>query len=309
METIIKDTNFFFPGQIKLEQGLISDKYYFKNNTLLEIITDRIILEGNLLHNGIPYLGQFITSLGNQLIKQNDGLFKTNLTRNPEINFCFRSSLNENVKFYVGDYLNGLIWREYIAGRRLFGITELKDGMSLNDKLDKQIILLFTKDNFGNYRYRDIKDIQNSEIVKFNEGLFIFQKKLKEIFKTGKRAAKKAGYELAGTTYSFAQNGDTFLLNDFIHSINNSTYLKFEKDNNIIENLNIYEYFNGFIKTSERGSYLIKEPTINDLGVYFSKCRTLYKALTGTEFEPYVSKNLVSELLKKIHSILKENLQ
>ncbi|MDA3952989.1 MAG: hypothetical protein PF485_05045 [Bacteroidales bacterium] len=308
MATIIRDTDFTFPGQVNLEHGIIKDKYYFTNNRILELVTDRLILDGNLMYNGIPYLGQLIVSLGNQLTDHANGYFKMNLIRNPEINFCFRLPIEENVKFYIGDYLNGLIWNEYKDGRRLFGNTELDDGLSLNAKLNKQLILLFTKDNYGNYRFREIKDNEQNETFEFPESLYLIQKKIKEVFNIGKKHANSSGYELAGTTYCFVKDKNNLLLNDFIHTPYNSIYLKISKDSNYIENLNLFEYFEEYIQTNRDRKNHIKEPGPKELELYSKKCFDLYNALMGKDFEPVESKNLISDLLKKIHAILREKI-
>lgn len=305
MTTIIKHTDFSFTNQINLERGLIKDKYFFSNHILLEIITDRLILDGNLLQNGISNLGQLITSLGFKLTQHLEGYFKTNVLKSPEINFCFRLANNDSIKFYIGDHLNGLIWKEYRNGKRDFGLLQLNNNLTLNTKLDKQLILIYTKDNFGNYKLREINDKSDSLNVELPESLFLIQKKLKEVFKAGKNHAFKTGYNLAGATYTFSTDKNRLIINDFIHNIDNAIYFKIQKDNSI-ENLNLYEYFEDYVELNRNRKNSLKEPELKELEEFSNKCIRLYKDLTGNEFVPFESKNLISELLKTIHQILKE---
>jgi phosphoribosylaminoimidazole-succinocarboxamide synthase len=310
MEAVLKGTNFKFPGQTGFVKGELIDFYYLNHKVSVEIYTDRVVINEINNQYGVPYLGQLITRLGNKLMPHASGYFNFSDIKYSELNVVIRRKNNNLLKVYIGDYLNGDIWNEYKAGKRLLNNINLDNDLKKDTKLENQIILFYIGNDSNSFSNIAIDDILNDGFIKKTEDIDLFLNKVRALYKTGKSFAEKAGYVLAGASYLFCKNSNELLLADFIHTPNNAIYYEYEKTNPVLvkENLYLYEYFEEIVTNLTKNKKYIKNFVPKLDSQYFEdysvKCFDLYKKLTGEVFIPLITNNLTSIILKNIHNFL-----
>lgn len=310
MEAVLKGTNFKFLGQTGFAKGELIDFYYINHKLAIEIYTDRVVINGITNKDGVPYFGQLITRLGSKLMQHASGHFNFSDIKYSEINVVVRKKNDNLLKVYIGDYLNGDIWNEYKAEKRLLNNIKLDNDLKKDTKLEKQIILFYIGNDCDSFSNIAVDDILNNGLIKKTEDIFLFIKKVQSLYKTGKSTAENAGYVLAGASYLFCRSSNELLLADFIHTPNNSIYFKYEKPNPVLvkENLYLYEYFGKITTNLIEENKNIKNfvPLLDSqyFEDYSTKCFDLYKKLTGEVFMPFITSNLTSIILKNIHNFL-----
>ncbi|HSM62941.1 MAG TPA: phosphoribosylaminoimidazolesuccinocarboxamide synthase, partial [Gillisia sp.] len=86
MKNTIIDTNFNFPGQIKVYKGKVREVYHLENDLLVMIATDRLSAFDVVMPKGIPYKGQILNQIATQMMDATKDIVPNWLEATPDPN-------------------------------------------------------------------------------------------------------------------------------------------------------------------------------------------------------------------------------
>lgn len=215
---------FQFPNQIGIYQGKVRDVYYFNNNLLVMVVSDRISSFDIVLPPLIPYKGQVLNQIAAYMLKATANICPNWLLDVPAANVSVgRRCEPFKIEVVVRGNLAGHAWRVYSSGERNLCGNILPEGLKENDFLPHPIITPSTKAVKGHD-----EDITTDEIIA--QGLASKQdweqmeNYAHQLFESGKHIAQKRGLILVDTKYEFGKIGDEIYLMDEIHTPDSSRY-------------------------------------------------------------------------------------
>ncbi|NNK87416.1 MAG: phosphoribosylaminoimidazolesuccinocarboxamide synthase [Flavobacteriaceae bacterium] len=226
MHSTIFDTNFEFPGQLKVYKGKVREVYYLRNDLLVMIATDRLSAFDVVMPKGIPYKGQILNQIATKMMSATEDLVPNWLIASPDPNVAIGHLCEPfKVEMVIRGYLSGHAAREYNSGKRELCGVPMPDGMKVNDRFPEPIITPATKAEKGNHD----EDIARQEILDrglvSEEDYKILEDYTRKLFKRGSDLAAARGLILVDTKYEFGKTSDgKIVLIDEIHTPDSSRY-------------------------------------------------------------------------------------
>ena len=226
MSNVLVKTDLKIQGLNNKYTGKVRDVYKLKNNLLVIVVTDRISAFDVVLPKGIPYKGQILNQIANNMLSMTEDIVPNWLLATPDPNVSVGKICRPfKIEMVIRGYLTGHAARLYKSGHRKICGINLPDGMKENDKFERPIITPSTKADKGSHD----EDISKEEIIirgivskSDYEALEIYTKKL---FERGTAIAKKQGLILVDTKYEFGKTTEgEIVLIDEIHTPDSSRY-------------------------------------------------------------------------------------
>ena len=226
MSNVLLNTDFKLIGLNNKYTGKVRDVYKLNDNLLIIIVTDRISAFDVVLPKGIPFKGQILNQIANNMLSLTEDIVPNWLLSSPDPNVSVGKICEPfKVEMVIRGYLTGHAARLYKTGHRKICGVNLPDGMKENDKFDKPIITPSTKAESGNHD----EDISKEEII--TRGIVsksdyqTLETYTKKLFERGTAIAKKQGLILVDTKYEFGKTKEgNIVLIDEIHTPDSSRY-------------------------------------------------------------------------------------
>ena len=226
MSDVLLNTDFKLKGLNNKYTGKVRDVYKLNDNLLIIIVTDRISAFDVVLPKGIPFKGQILNQIANNMLSLTEDIVPNWLLSSPDPNVSVGKICEPfKVEMVIRGYLTGHAARLYKTGHRKICGVNLPDGMKENDKFEKPIITPSTKAKSGNHD----EDISKEEII--TRGIVsksdyqTLETYTKKLFERGTAIAKKQGLILVDTKYEFGKTKEgNIVLIDEIHTPDSSRY-------------------------------------------------------------------------------------
>ena len=226
MSDVLLNTDFKLKGLNNKYTGKVRDVYKLNDNLLIIIVTDRISAFDVVLPKGIPFKGQILNQIANNMLSLTEDIVPNWLLSSPDPNVSVGKICEPfKVEMVIRGYLSGHAARLYKTGHRKICGVNLPDGMKENDKFEKPIITPSTKAESGNHD----EDISKEEII--TRGIVsksdyqTLETYTKKLFERGTAIAKKQGLILVDTKYEFGKTKEgNIVLIDEIHTPDSSRY-------------------------------------------------------------------------------------
>lgn len=224
MNQTLTRTDFKFPKQTGVYHGKVRDVYFFGNDRIAMIATDRISAFDVVLPKGIPSKGQVLNQIAAHFLDSTKDIvpnWKIS-TPDPMVTYGIRCEPFK-VEMVIRGYLTGSAWRAYKAGERNLCGINIPEGMKENQAFETPVITPTTKADEGHD-----KNISREEIIA--QGL-ISEEDYKQIeaytyalFARGQQMARERGLILVDTKYEFGKKDGKIYLIDEIHTPDSSRY-------------------------------------------------------------------------------------
>ena len=224
MDTITKP-NFRFPEQLSKYSGKVREVYELEKGILVMIATDRLSAFDVVMPSGIPYKGQILNQIANQMMRATADIVPNWLEASPDPNVSIgRHCTPFKIEMVIRGYLSGHSAREYKAGKRILCGVEMPDGMIENDAFPEPIITPSTKSDQGHD-----KDISKEQIIEkgiVSEVDYLqLEKYTHALFQRGTEISKSRDLILVDTKYEFGKTIEgNIVLIDEIHTPDSSRY-------------------------------------------------------------------------------------
>ncbi|MDO9512548.1 MAG: phosphoribosylaminoimidazolesuccinocarboxamide synthase [Bacteroidales bacterium] len=311
MDTFIA-TEFQFAGQTGFYRGKVRDVYYFEQEFLAMIASDRISAFDVVLERGIPYKGQVLNQIASYFLDATADIVPNWKLATPDpVVTVGRLCEPFPLEMIVRGYLSGSAWRTYKSGIREICGVKLPDGMREHQAFDTPIITPTTKAKEGHD-----EDISPEMILKTGlmnaDDYFALEKYAQALFARGSEMAAQKGLLLVDTKYEFGKADGQIYLIDEINTPDSSRYfyatdypLLFEKG--LPQKQLSKEFVREWLMENDfMGKSGQKQPFMNDDFVKSVSERyiELYEIITGRTFE----RSDVSHLSERIETNLKNYL-
>jgi phosphoribosylaminoimidazole-succinocarboxamide synthase len=224
MATITKP-NFQFPRQLSKYSGKVREVYELENGILVMIATDRLSAFDVVMPSGIPYKGQILNQIANQMMSATADIVPNWLEAIPDPNVSIgRNCKPFKIEMVIRGYLSGHSAREYKTGKRILCGVEMPHGMIENDAFPEPIITPATKSDQGHDEDISKEQIIEKGIVSEVDYLQL-EKYTHALFQRGTEIAKSRGLILVDTKYEFGKTIEgNIVLIDEIHTPDSSRY-------------------------------------------------------------------------------------
>lgn len=230
MKSTLLETNFQFADQIDYYKGKVREVYSLKDDKIIIVATDRLSAFDVVLPKGIPYKGQILNQIADEMLAATSKDVPNWLLEMPDPNVAVGQRCEAfKVEMVVRAYLAGHAWREYKAGKRQICGVSLPEGLKENDRLPQPIITPTTKADQGEHD-EDIskEDILKNQIVSAEDYAVLEDYALK-LFQRGTEIARERDLILVDTKYEFGKNKrGKILVIDEIHTPDSSRYFYLE---------------------------------------------------------------------------------
>ena len=314
MSDVLLNTDFKLKGLNNKYTGKVRDVYKLNDNLLIIIVTDRISAFDVVLPKGIPFKGQILNQIANNMLSLTEDIVPNWLLSSPDPNVSVGKICEPfKVEMVIRGYLSGHAARLYKTGHRKICGVNLPDGMKENDKFEKPIITPSTKAESGNHD----EDISKEEII--TRGIVsksdyqTLETYTKKLFERGTAIAKKQGLILVATKYEFGKTKEgNIVLIDEIHTPDSSRYF----------------YENGYSERQHKGEsqrqlskefvreWLIDnnfqglpgqnlpEMTSHFVSAVTNRYIELYEKIMGEPFKKKFSNNILNRVEKNLNNYL-----
>ena len=310
----LMDTNLQIEGLNSKYTGKVREVYHIQNDLLLMVATDRLSAFDVVMPKGIPYKGQILNQIANQMLKATSDIVPNWLEATPDPNVSIGISCKPfRIEMVIRGYLSGHAARTYKKGGRVLCGVRMQEGMNENDRFDIPIITPSTKAEEGHD-----EDISREEIISkgiVNETDYnLLEKYTKQLFERGSEIAKKQGLILVDTKYEFGKSSTgKILLIDEIHTPDSSRYFYEEgydkRQNEGLPQKQLSKEFvrqwlisNGFKGLEGQKIPKMDETLINSISQRYIE---LYEKITGLSFKKASIDNIQQRIQKNVSEYLK----
>ena len=224
MDTITKP-NFQFPKQLSKYSGKVREVYELEKGILVMIATDRLSAFDVVMPSGIPYKGQILNQIANQMMSVTADIVPNWFEASPDPNVSIgRHCTPFKIEMVIRGYLSGHSAREYKAGKRILCGVEMPDGMMENDAFPEPIITPATKSDQGHDEDISKEQIIEKGIVSEVDYLQL-EKYTYALYERGTEISKSRDLILVDTKYEFGKTIEgNIVLIDEIHTPDSSRY-------------------------------------------------------------------------------------
>jgi phosphoribosylaminoimidazole-succinocarboxamide synthase len=303
---VLMGTNFRFPDQTNFYRGKVRDVYFFGDNTMAMISSDRISAFDVVLPEGIPYKGQILNQIAVRFLEATEDIIPNWKIDSPDPNVTYGHYCEPfKVEMVIRGYLTGHAWREYKEGKRKLCGVVLPEGMVENQKFPEPIITPTTKALIGHD-----EDISREEII--SRGLVSekdydqLEEYTRKIFSRGTEMAAKVGLILVDTKYEFGKKDGQIYLIDEVHTPDSSRYFYTEGYEECLANgINPKQLSKEFVRQwlIENGfqgkeGQIIPKMTKALIESFADRYIELYEAVMGEPFLKKSTKN-ISQRVKR----------
>ena len=310
----LMDTNLQIKGLNSKYTGKVREVYHIQNDLLIMVATDRLSAFDVVMPKGIPYKGQILNQIANQMLKATSDIVPNWLEATPDPNVSIGISCKPfRIEMVIRGYLSGHAARTYKKGDRVLCGVRMQEGMNENDRFDIPIITPSTKAEEGHD-----EDISREEIISkgiVNETDYnLLEKYTKQLFERGSEIAKKQGLILVDTKYEFGKSSTgKILLIDEIHTPDSSRYFyeegydKRQKEGLPQKQLSkefVRQWLinNGFKGLEGQKIPKMDETLINSISQRYIE---LYEKITGLSFKKASIGNIQQRIQKNVSEYLK----
>ncbi|MBT7655011.1 MAG: phosphoribosylaminoimidazolesuccinocarboxamide synthase [Flavobacteriaceae bacterium] len=308
------DTNLQIEGLNSKYTGKVREVYHIQNDLLLMVATDRLSAFDVVMPKGIPYKGQILNQIANQMLKATSDIVPNWLEATPDPNVSIGISCKPfRIEMVIRGYLSGHAARTYKKGGRVLCGVRMQEGMNENDRFDIPIITPSTKAEEGHD-----EDISREEIISkgiVNETDYnLLEKYTKQLFERGSEIAKKQGLILVDTKYEFGKSSTgKILLIDEIHTPDSSRYFyeegydKRQKEGLPQKQLSKEFVRQWLISNGFKGLEGQKIPKMDEILINSISQRyiELYEKITGLSFKKASIDNIQQRIQKNVSEYLK----
>lgn len=214
-------------GLTKLE-GKVRDVYTPSNGDYVVLVTtDRISAFDRVLAN-VPCKGQVLSQVSAWWFSKTSDIIDNHLIATPDPNVVIGKRCTVfPIEFVVRGYITGTtstsMWTNYAKGVRKYCGLDLPDGLTQNQKLDKNVVTPTTKETEHDRLISPAEIVQEGWMSK--EDYEYCAKKALAIFERGQALAAQNGLLLVDTKYEFGKDKDgKIILVDEIHTPDSSRY-------------------------------------------------------------------------------------
>ena len=310
----LMDTNLQIEGLNSKYTGKVREVYHIQNDLLLMVATDRLSAFDVVMPKGIPYKGQILNQIANQMLKATSDIVPNWLEATPDPNVSIGISCKPfRIEMVIRGYLSGHAARTYKKGDRVLCGVRMQEGMNENDRFDIPIITPSTKAEEGHD-----EDISREEIISkgiVNETDYnLLEKYTKQLFERGSEIAKKQGLILVDTKYEFGKSSTgKILLIDEIHTPDSSRYFYeegyYKRQKEGLPQKQLSKEFvrqwlinNGFKGLEGQKIPKMDETLINSISQRYIE---LYEKITGLSFKKASIGNIQQRIQKNVSEYLK----
>ncbi|RYY96743.1 MAG: phosphoribosylaminoimidazolesuccinocarboxamide synthase [Chitinophagaceae bacterium] len=213
-----------FTGQTGFYRGKVRDVYFFGDDRLVMIASDRISAFDVILPRPIPFKGQVLNQLAAYMLNATRAVCPNWLRATPAPNAAIGARCTPfRIEVVVRGNLCGHAWRTYDSGQRMLCGVLMPEGLAENDFFPEPLITPSTKASEGHD-----EDISESELLA--QGLATPEEwdRIKayalDLFAKGNELARAQGLILADTKYEFGTYNGAITLMDEIHTPDSSRY-------------------------------------------------------------------------------------
>lgn len=198
-----------------------------KDDVLVVVTTDRQSAFDRVLAN-VPFKGQVLNQTAQWWFQKTRHIVPNALISVPDPNVSIMAKCQVfPVEFVVRGYMTGStstsLWTHYKNGERTYCGNTLPDGMSKNQKLERNIITPTTKAEDHDVPISPQEVVQMG-LMNQEDWDYTSQKAL-ELFEFGQQEAAKRGLILVDTKYEFGKDQEgNILLIDEVHTPDSSRY-------------------------------------------------------------------------------------
>ncbi len=313
MDTI-NQTNFNFPYQKSVYRGKVREVYNINDEILIMIATDRLSAFDVVLPKQIPFKGQILNQIAEQMLQDTADIVPNWLLATPDPNVSVGKLCTPfKVEMVIRGYLSGHAAREYKSGKRELCSVKMPEGMKENDKFPIPIITPTTKADNGSHDQDISKDEILSQGIVSEKDYLQLEEYTKKLFKRGSEIAKKRGLILVDTKYEFGKDKDgNITLIDEIHTPDSSRYFyskgyedrqkkgepQKQLSKEFVRQWLISEGFQG------KHGQKIPEMTKEKIEEISNRYIELYEQITGKKFEKRDTNNILQRIDKNVKQFL-----
>lgn len=309
--SVVKETNFNFEGQIGFYRGKVRDVYDFGDKVVM-IASDRISAFDVILPRPITSKGQVLNQIASKFLNATKDIAPNWLLATPDPNASVGIKCETfPVEMVVRGYLVGHAWRTYKSGLRTLCGVSLPEGMVENQKFPSPIITPTTKAHEGHD-----EDISREEII--SRGLVSEEKYVQleiyalALFARGTEMAAEKGLILADTKYEFGEKDGVIYLIDEIHTPDSSRYFYADVYEENLENgLPQKQLSKEFVREwliannfQGKEGQTIPEMTDEKVEEISKRYIELYEKVTGETFEASASGDVIARIEANVKNYL-----
>ncbi|UZO79487.1 phosphoribosylaminoimidazolesuccinocarboxamide synthase [Aquimarina sp. ERC-38] len=317
MKTITK-TAYQFTGQTKVYQGKVRDVYTIgKKDLLVMVATDRLSAFDVVMPKGIPYKGQILNQIAEQMMRDTEDIVPNWLLATPDPNVAIGHACEPfKVEMVIRGYLSGHAARVYKSGKRELCGVAMPEGMMENDKFNEPIITPSTKAENGEHD----EDISREEILKqkiVSEADYtMLETYTQQLFKRGSQIAAERDLILVDTKYEFGKTKDgKIVLIDEIHTPDSSRYFyadgyRQRQEKGLAQKQLSKEFVRQWlIQNNFQGKAGQKVPEMNEEYIVSVSERyiELYENITGHAFEKAPITDIENRIQENVETWLQEH--
>jgi phosphoribosylaminoimidazole-succinocarboxamide synthase len=313
MSNAIVKTDFQFEGLKDVYHGKVRDVYFFENDLMAMVCTDRISAFDVVLPEGIPYKGQVLNQIAAAFLDMTEDIVPNWKIATPDPMVTIgRLCEPFKVEMVIRGYLSGHAWREYKSGKRSICGVPMPEGMKENDRFPRPIITPTTKAAVGHD-----EDISREEIIKLGlvseEDYLRLEEYTLKLFQRGTEIAASQDLILVDTKYEFGKYDGQIFLIDEIHTPDSSrffylsTYEQLQQSGQSQKQLSKEFVREWLIERGFQGKDGQQMPEMDTAFVKSVSERyiELFESITGKTFEPSTLIDVSDRVYKNIHSFLK----
>jgi phosphoribosylaminoimidazole-succinocarboxamide synthase len=210
------------PALGALYRGKVRDNYT-RGDQIVMITTDRVSAFDHVLGT-IPFKGEVLSRLTAFWFDKVKDIAPTHLVEVPDPSvMVVKKAKALPIEIVIRGYITGSLWRDYEAGRPVYGI-EWPKGLRKDQKFDRPIITPSTKAQYGQHDEPiSEKEILDKRIVApevWREATAIAER----LFQRGQEWAAKRGLILVDTKYEMGVADGKLVVIDEIHTPDSSRY-------------------------------------------------------------------------------------
>lgn len=309
--SVVKETNFNFEGQIGFYRGKVRDVYDFGDKVVM-IASDRISAFDVILPRPITSKGQVLNQIASKFLNATKDIAPNWLLATPDPNASVGIKCETfPVEMVVRGYLVGHAWRTYKSGLRTLCGVSLPEGMVENQKFPSPIITPTTKAHEGHD-----EDISREEIISLGlvseEKYAQLEKYALALFARGTEMAAEKGLILADTKYEFGEKDGIIYLIDEIHTPDSSRYFYADVYEENLENgLPQKQLSKEFVREwliannfQGKEGQTIPEMTDEKVEEISKRYIELYEKVTGEIFEASASGDVIARIEANVKNYL-----
>ncbi|HEX9659501.1 MAG TPA: phosphoribosylaminoimidazolesuccinocarboxamide synthase [Rhodothermales bacterium] len=297
----------------KAYRGKVRDTVTTPDDRYVLVVSDRISAFDFVLREPIPFKGQVLNQLAAYFFEHTSDLVSNHVEAVPDPNVTIAKKCTVfPIEFVVRGYLAGHAWRTYKAGRRTLCGNTMPEGMRQNERFPTPLLTPTTKAVEGHDEDTSAEEIVARGLIG-GDTYDRLRSYAFSLFERGTQMAAERGLILVDTKYEFGTlaNG-TIVLVDEVHTPDSSRYfhsdtyeqlLAADKPQRQLSKEFVREWLMDHGFAGKEGQTM---PTLPDSfrAAVSARYIELFEAITGRGFEPAVSDDPVSRVMRAIERAL-----